>query len=55
VAAAFDAGYDAMFQDLERLCRALGAGANAEDHAQEALVYGRDHLQQLRDPDRLRP
>src|SRR5262245_47006533 len=52
---AFDADYALLFAELTRLCRALGAGANAEDLAQEALVYGRDHLGQLRDAERVRP
>jgi DNA-directed RNA polymerase specialized sigma24 family protein len=52
---AFDASYEALFAELTRLCRALGAGLNAEDVAQESLVYGRDHLDDLRDPTRLRP
>jgi len=52
---AFDADYEALFADLSRLCRALGAGVSSEDVAQEALVYGRAHLQDLRDSARLRP
>lgn len=54
VVRAFDADYEVLFADLSRLCRALGAGANSEDAAQEALVYGRAHLKELRDPRRLR-
>jgi len=54
-AQAFDEGYPVLFAELSRLCRALGAGAAAEDAAQEALVYGRTHLGDLRDPTRLRP
>jgi DNA-directed RNA polymerase specialized sigma24 family protein len=50
-----DAEYGALFAELTRLCRALGAGASAEDIAQDALLDGRAHLDQLRDPDRLRP
>lgn len=52
---AFDEDYPALFAELSRLCRALGAGAAAEDVAQETLVYGRAHLRDLRDPNRLRP
>lgn len=54
-AQAFDEDYPVLFAELSRLCRALGAGAGAEDAAQEALVYGRAHLGDLRDPTRLRP
>ena len=53
--AAFDADYEALFVDLTRLCQALGAGAGAEDLAQDALVFGRAHLRELRDPAKLRP
>lgn len=52
---AFDAEYPLLFDDLARLCRALGAGAGAEDFAQEALLYGRSHLSELRDPKKLQP
>jgi DNA-directed RNA polymerase specialized sigma24 family protein len=52
---AFDASYEVLFGELTRLSRALGAGPNAEDVAQDALVYGREHLDELRDPARLRP
>jgi len=52
--AAFDADYAALFADLTRLCRALGAGGRADDVAQEALLYARAHLHELRDPARLR-
>ena len=48
-----DAQYERHFADLVRLSRALGAGADAEDLAQEVLLYARSHLWQLRDPDRL--
>jgi DNA-directed RNA polymerase specialized sigma24 family protein len=44
-----------LFAELVRVARALGAGAQAEDVAQDALVYGRAHAAQLRDPQRLRP
>ncbi|HEX7612400.1 MAG TPA: RNA polymerase sigma factor, partial [Candidatus Limnocylindrales bacterium] len=40
--------------DLSALARALGAGSDAEDVAQEALLEARSHLHQLRDPDKLR-
>lgn len=52
---AFDAEYGALFAELTRLCRALGAAASSEDIAQETLIEGRGRLDQLRDPDRLRP
>ena len=50
----FDAQYRALFGDLTVLARALGAGPDAEDVAQEALIHARGHLDQLRDPDKLR-
>lgn len=50
-----DESYLDHFRDLVRLCRALGAGAEAEDIAQEALVYAREHVGELRDPSALRP
>jgi RNA polymerase sigma factor (sigma-70 family) len=51
----FDARYEELFGDLVILARSLGAGPDAEDVAQEALVHARGHLHQLRDPDKLRP
>ena len=51
----FDAKYEELFGDLVILARSLGAGPDAEDVAQEALVHARGHLHQLRDPDKLRP
>ena len=50
----FDSQYGALFDDLVALARALGAGPDAEDVAQEALLEARGHLHQLRDPDKLR-
>jgi RNA polymerase sigma-70 factor, ECF subfamily len=50
----FDSQYGALFRDLAVLARALGAGADAEDVAQEALLHARGHLHQLRDPEKLR-
>jgi RNA polymerase sigma-70 factor (ECF subfamily) len=50
----FDSQYGALFGDLAALARALGAGPDAEDVAQEALLEARGHLHQLRDPDKLR-
>jgi hypothetical protein len=50
----FDSRYGAVFADLVTLARALGAGADAEDVAQEALLEARGHLKDLRDPDKLR-
>lgn len=53
--ARFDARYDELFAELRRLCRALGAGDDAEDVAQEVLVYGRSRLHELRDDEKLVP
>ena len=50
----FDSRYGALFADLVVLARALGAGPDAEDVVQEALLQARGHLHQLRDPDKLR-
>jgi len=50
----FDSQYGSLFGDLAALARALGAGSDAEDVAQEALLHARDHLDQLREPDKLR-
>ena len=50
----FDSQYGALFGDLVALARALGAGSDAEDVAQEALLEARSHLHQLRDPEKLR-
>jgi RNA polymerase sigma-70 factor, ECF subfamily len=50
----FDSQYGTLFRDLAALARALGAGADAEDVAQEALLHARGHLHQLRDPEKLR-
>ena len=50
----FDSQYGALFGDLAALARALGAGPDAEDVAQEALLQARGHLHELRDPDKLR-
>ena len=50
----FDSQYGALFGDLATLARALGAGPDAEDVAQEALLHARGHLDQLRDPEKLR-
>lgn len=49
-----DAQYGALSADLAALARALGAGADAEDVAQDALVHARGHLHQLCDPEELR-
>jgi RNA polymerase sigma-70 factor, ECF subfamily len=53
--AMFDASYDELFGELAGFCRALGAGGDAEDIAQETLLVGRAELGGLRDPGRLRP
>ncbi|HYN69943.1 MAG TPA: RNA polymerase sigma factor [Candidatus Eisenbacteria bacterium] len=50
----FDAQYTVLFTELTRLCRALGAADTSEDIAQESLIEGRSHLDQLRDSDALR-
>jgi len=50
----FDSQYGALFGDLAALARALGAGPDAEDVAQEALLEARGHLHQLREADKLR-
>jgi DNA-directed RNA polymerase specialized sigma24 family protein len=52
---AIDAEYEALFAELTRFCRVLGAGGSAEDVAQEVLLDGRAHLDQLRDETSLRP
>jgi RNA polymerase sigma-70 factor, ECF subfamily len=52
---AVDAEYGALFTELTRLCQALGAGGSAEDIAQDVLLEGRAHLDDLRDPTSLRP
>jgi len=48
-----DAAYQRHFADLARLCRALGAGRDAEDLAQEVPIHARAHVQDVRDPARL--
>jgi DNA-directed RNA polymerase specialized sigma24 family protein len=52
---AVDAEYGALFVELTRFCRALGAGGSAEDIAQDVLLEGRTRIDQLRDPESLRP
>lgn len=52
---AIDASYEALFTELARFCRTLGAGADAEDIAQETLLAGRSKLDGLHDPGSLRP
>jgi DNA-directed RNA polymerase specialized sigma24 family protein len=49
----FDSRYAALFGDLVALARALGAGSDAEDVAQDALIQARSHLHQLREPEKL--
>lgn len=49
-----DGDYLGYFADLVRLCRALGAGPDAEDIAQEVLLFAKAHAHQVRDPERLR-
>ncbi len=49
----FDERYPGLFAGLTRLGRALGAGPEAEDIAQEVLLEGRRQLGRLRDCDKL--
>ena len=49
----FDDNYTQHFADLTSLCRALGAGASAEDIAQDALLHARERRYQLRDETKL--
>ena len=49
-----DAEYNQLFADLTTLCRALGAGASAEDIAQELILHARERHEQLRDHTKLR-
>ena len=51
----FDADYNQNFADLTALCRALGAGASAEDIAQDAILHARERHDQLRDESKLQP
>ena len=48
-----DAAYQRHFADLARLCRALGAGHDSEDLAQEVMMFARAHVQDVRDPAKL--
>jgi len=50
-----DAQYASLFNELTRLCRAVGAGDEAQDVAQDVLLYGRAHVGELRDTSNLRP
>lgn len=50
-----DDDYAQHFRDLARLCRALGAGPDSEDVAQETILYARVHANDLRDPSLLTP
>lgn len=52
---AFDARYPELLSDLRRVCRAVGAGMDAEDIAQDVLLYGRSRLDELRDDRKLVP
>jgi RNA polymerase sigma-70 factor (ECF subfamily) len=49
----FDEDYPRLFARLTRLGRALGAGDDAEDIAQDVLVEARHHLRELRDSSKL--
>jgi RNA polymerase sigma-70 factor (ECF subfamily) len=51
----FDANYTKLFADVTALCRALGAGASAEDIAQDVLLHARERQDQLRDESKLEP
>jgi RNA polymerase sigma-70 factor (ECF subfamily) len=48
-----DAAYERHFADLARLCRALGAGPDSEDLAQEVMIFARAHVGDVRDPAKL--
>ncbi|HEX8940863.1 MAG TPA: sigma factor-like helix-turn-helix DNA-binding protein [Candidatus Limnocylindrales bacterium] len=51
----FDRLYPSLLVELRSLCQAVGGGYSSEDAAQEALMYARTHLNQLRDDDKLLP
>lgn len=53
--AEFDRQYTSLFAELSTLCRAIGAGDESPDIAQDVLLYGREHLHLLRDRRSLRP
>jgi RNA polymerase sigma-70 factor, ECF subfamily len=50
-----DAEYTVLLRELTSLARALGAGDESEDIAQDALLHGRQVLGQLRQQENLRP
>jgi RNA polymerase sigma-70 factor (ECF subfamily) len=50
-----DAEYAVLLRELTSLARAVGAGDESEDIAQETLLHGREKLQQLREAGQLRP
>lgn len=50
-----DAEFSSLFDEMTSLARAVGAGSDAEDIAQETLLHARAKVEQLREPDRLRP
>ena len=53
--AEIDAAYPVLLHELTRLARAVGAGDDAEDIAQDTLLHAREKVGQLRSPDHLRP
>jgi RNA polymerase sigma-70 factor (ECF subfamily) len=53
--ALIDSQYTALLLDLANVARAVGAGIDAEDVAQDVLLHGRVHLDQLRDEAKLVP
>lgn len=52
---AFDARYGELHDDLLRVCRSVGAGSDAEDIAQDVLIFARGRVSQLRDDAKLKP
>lgn len=50
-----DSQYPELLRELTLLARAVGAGDDAEDVAQDTLLHARDKFGQLRDQDLLRP
>jgi RNA polymerase sigma-70 factor, ECF subfamily len=50
-----DDQYDKLLLDLARVARAAGAGADAEDLAQEVLLHARPRIGQLRDESKVLP
>jgi len=53
--APIDIEYAELFRELTLLARAVGAGLEAEDVAQETILHARTKIGQLREAERLRP